>query len=188
MLGCRARRARERCGGVTSLVGAPAPCLESRDVCPRAGIWEGDVPRKEISLGRTCGPREGDVPRKMLPGSRCLWEGDVPGKETSLGSCHLQGGVPGKKMSPGRRHLWEGDVPPFRQPKARETLIPPCPAHIWGCMNGPQPREPAVVTVTGTHPPLESEVAAREGAGDTEPAESSVCHHPALINAVLSSP
>lgn len=118
----------------------------------------------------------------MSLGRRCPWEGDIPGKETSTGRCPWEEDVPRKETSLGRR------CPPFRQPNARETLIPPCPAHIWGCMNGPQPRELGMVTVTGMHPPLESEVAARESAGDTEPAESSVCHHPALINAVLSSP
>lgn len=55
-------------------------------------------------------------------------------------------------------------------------------------MNGPQPREPAAVTAVGTQPPLGSKAAAREGAGDTELAGSSVCHHPALINTVLSRP
>lgn len=65
-------------------------------------IWEGDVPRKETSLGR-CHPLEGDLPRMAVPGPASPagmhhWEKDVPGKKTSL-----------------RKEIF-----PFKQPKPME--------------------------------------------------------------------
>lgn len=58
-------------------------------------IWEGDVPRKETSLGG-CHPLEGDI--------------------LSMGGRHLQGFVTGKKMSQGRRHPLGRRHPPSSSP------------------------------------------------------------------------
>lgn len=59
-------------------------------------IWEGDVPRKETSLGR-CHPLEGD-----LPGT------DVLGQASPAGICHWEEDVLRKEISP------------FKQPKPME--------------------------------------------------------------------
>lgn len=65
-------------------------------------IWEGDVPRKETSLGR-CHPLEDD-----LPGM------DVPGQASPAGMCHWEEDVPGKKTSLRK------EIPSFKQPKPME--------------------------------------------------------------------
>lgn len=59
-------------------------------------VWEGDVPRKETSLGR-CHPLEGD-----LPGM------DELGQASPAGMCHWEEGVLRKEISP------------FKQPKPME--------------------------------------------------------------------
>lgn len=135
------------------------------------------APRKEMSLGR-CGPQEGDVPRKMSPANRCLWEGDVPGKKTSLGGCHPhEGGIPGKVSSAGRL-AWEEDVPVKETSllQAAQSQWDPHPSMI---MKGPQSKDTATLGERG---------GSQGGRRDTEPTGSSVCHHPSLINVVLSSP
>lgn len=77
-----------------------------RDVCPRAGAWEGDVPGKETALGR-CGHREGDVPQDAVPreetfSGRCSQEAKIFGKEMSLGRCNPLEGNISRKDIPGK--------------------------------------------------------------------------------------
>lgn len=80
---------------------------------------------------------------------------------------------------------------PLKQSQASETLIPPRPSCSWGHMYitiqpmraGQAPDEGA-----GSSDSRGDTVTARDGAGDTKPTGTSVCHHPALINVVLSSP
>ncbi|XP_010082597.1 PREDICTED: basic salivary proline-rich protein 3-like [Pterocles gutturalis] len=149
---------------------------------------EGDVPKKETSPGRRC-PQE-DVPKKETsPGRRCPQEGDVPRKEMSPRRCPQEGDIPRKEKgtSPGRR-CPQPPLPPQAAQSQGDPHPSLGPACSWGHTNWCQPRELAVVTAMGTQPPLGSTVAAREGAGDTELAGSGVCHHPALINVVRSSP
>lgn len=125
----------------------PGRCSPGR--CPQ----EADVFGKEMSLERRH-PWEGVSPRKATsPEKRCPQQRDVPGKVSPAGRCPWEEDVPGKKTSPGRR----------TSPLQAAQSIPPCPAWSWGHVNGPQPKEPAAVTATGTQPPLGSKAASREG-------------------------
>lgn len=64
----------------------------------KCGPWEGDVPRKQMSLGTRCAQEED------IPGRRHPQQGDIAGKVSSTGSCPWEEDVSGKIASPGRRH------------------------------------------------------------------------------------